>query len=134
MKRNNAAGRKATCRQGFTLLEVLVALAILSISLMALHQAFSSTVYVNTISQQLWRAILYSNNELARIERGTVPEVSVSQGEYPEGHPLFGYSWRRNVTNEEPFPGVKIRKIALELTWEVGAAEQRYKSEVYVRP
>ena len=134
MKRNNAGKRGGPGRVGFTLLEVLVALFILSISLMALHQAFSSTVYVNTVSQRLWRAILYANNELARMERGPVPEVSVQQGEYPEGHPLHGYSWERNVTEEEPFPGVKVRRIELELTWDIGAAAQHYKSEVYVHP
>lgn len=121
-------------RGGFTLMEVLVALAVLSIALVALHKAFSSTVYVNNVSAELWRAIRFSNNELARWEREPTPNVSVQQGTYEDGHPMAGYAWKREVVDEEPFPGVKVRKLQLELRWEVAGVPQVYRSEIYVSP
>ena len=119
---------------GFTLLEVLVALIILVITLMALNHSFTSTIYINTLSDGLWKAILFVNNELAVLERGPKPEISVSQGEYRDDHPMKGYAWKREVSDEEPIPGVTVRKIALELTWEVAGNTQRYRSEIYVSP
>ncbi|MDH5751819.1 MAG: prepilin-type N-terminal cleavage/methylation domain-containing protein [Deltaproteobacteria bacterium] len=119
---------------GFTLLEVLVAMAVLAVSLLALHQAFSSTIYVNTATNGMWKAILYSNNELARLERGNAPDVSVQQGEFPADHEMAGYTWRREVTDEEPFPGVVIRRVEYELSWVMGESTQSYRSGIYLAP
>lgn len=119
---------------GFTLLEVLVALAVLSVTLLALYHAFASTVAVNTTAEGLWRAMLYANNELAGVERRPAPPVSVQQGEFGDDHPLAGYRWQREVSDEEPLPGVTVRKVAYTLTWQEGGREQSYTAEVYVPP
>lgn len=119
-------------RGGFTLLEVLVALAVLSVMLLAMYQGFSSTVNIDTATRDLWRAIVFVNNELARIERGPSPSVSIQQGTFAADDPMAGFAWRREVTDEEPFPGVRVRKVLLELTWEIGGAPQSYQSEIYV--
>jgi hypothetical protein len=65
-----------------------------------------------------------------------MPSVSlhVDQGEFREGDPMFGYAWRREVTEENPFPGVTVRKVSLRLTWREGVREQTFASEVYVQP
>ncbi len=134
MSRNNTdrATPRAAGRPGFTLMEILVAVAVLSVTLAGMYQGFGSTVQINAASRGLWRAILFANNELARIERQPPPSVSVSQGEYAPDHPMAGYAWKREVSDEEPLPGVKVRKVRLELTWRVGGIEQRYQAQTYV--
>ena len=62
----------------FTLMEVLVALAVLSVALLAVHQGFSSTLFVNASTRGLWKAITYANNELLSWERRGRADVSVS--------------------------------------------------------
>ena len=123
---------RGTPRRGFTLLEVLVALAILSIMLVTLYEGFSSTVNINAATRDLWRAIVYVNNELARIERGPSPAVSVQQGEFAPDDPMAGFAWQRQVADEQPFPGVRVRSVTLMLTWETGGAPQSYQSQIYV--
>ena len=121
-------------RRGFTLLEVLIALAILSTGMMALHQAFASNIFLTIYTRDLWKAVVFTRNELMRAERGAPPSIGVSDGKYDDQHELAGYRWKRTITDEEPFPGIKVRKVTLELNWEEGVVPRSYKSEVYVLP
>ena len=121
-------------RRGFTLLEVLIALAVLSVAMLALHQAFASNIFMTIYTRDLWRAIVFTRNELMRVERGKPPSLGVSDGDYDEGHQMTGFHWKRLVTDEEPFPGIKVRKVALELSWTEGIVPRSYTSEVYVLP
>ena len=129
--RGRRAGRRA--RTGFTLLEVLVAMAVLSIALVAIYQAFAATVRINTATQGLWKAIIYVNNEMARIERGAVPSVALEQGAFDPKGPMAGYAWRREVVDEQPLPGITVRRILLEVTWDAAGAPQFYRSQIYAQ-
>ncbi|MFI5399662.1 MAG: type II secretion system protein J [SAR324 cluster bacterium] len=120
---------------GFTLLEVLIALAILSLCLVAIYQGYASTLAISTSTQKLWKAMEYSHNELARWERmNPAPDVSVNQGEFPPADPMAGYSWKREITDLEPLPSIKVRRIRLELFWTLGQISQSYRSSIYVLP
>lgn len=122
-------------RRGFTLLEVLIALSVLSVCLMAIYQGYSTTLAVTASSRKLWKAIVYGSNELARWERMTPPpEVSVAQGEFPPGSPMVGYAWHREITDLEPLPSVRVRRVQLELSWPFGTSRQIYRANVYVLP
>jgi hypothetical protein len=77
---------------------------------------------------------MYSNNELAHWERMQQVDVSVSQGEFPPDSPMAGYSWRREISDDEPLPGIKVRKVALDLQWMTGKALQSYHAEILVLP
>lgn len=130
----SARAHRPCAISAFTLMEILVAMAVLSITLLTLYESFVSTVHINTMTQGLWKAIVFANNELSRIERGPIPDVSIQQGSYQDDHPMAGYDWRREVLDEEPFPGVKVRKVLLELRWAVGGSPQTYRAEIYVPP
>jgi prepilin-type N-terminal cleavage/methylation domain-containing protein len=128
------APRRGRRLRAFALLEVLVAMAVLAIALVTLYEGFISTVRINTTTRGLWKAMVYANNELARIERSPPLPVSIEQGEFPPTDPMAGYSWRREVADEQPFPGVTVRKVLLELTWQVAGAAQSYRAQIYVQP
>jgi general secretion pathway protein I len=120
--------------RAFTMLEVLVALAILAVSLLAIYQAFSSTLFVNASTRGLWKAMVYANNELMRWERMPTVDVSVDQGTFPPGDPMEGYSWRREVKDIEPLPGIRVRKVELQVSWQLGTGTQSYRTQIYVTP
>jgi prepilin-type N-terminal cleavage/methylation domain-containing protein len=126
--------RRRRLRRGFTLLEVLVAMAVLSVMLLALYQAYGSNIYLQSFNRSLWRAVLHAQNELSRYERMPPPPISVSEGDYDEEHPLAGYHWKRSITNASPIPGVQVRQVALELSWKEGDVTRSYEAEVYVIP
>lgn len=126
--------RSRPARGGFTLLEVLVAMAILSVMLLALYQAYGSNIYLQSFNRSLWRAVLHTQNELARYERMPPPPISVSEGDYDDDHPLAGFHWKRKITDAAPIPGVRVREVALEVSWNEGGVIRSYQAEVYVIP
>ena len=67
--------------KGFTVLEVLVAMSILVVTLIAIYQSFSTSLFILNSTQNLWRAITGSQNELLRWERSFSAPVSLAQGE-----------------------------------------------------
>jgi len=78
--------------KGFTLLEVLVSLSILVLTLMALYQSFSISIFVLSSTTNLWKAMTHAQNELLKSERATTsPPVSLSQGEFEIDHPMNGW-------------------------------------------
>jgi prepilin-type N-terminal cleavage/methylation domain-containing protein len=120
---------------GFTLLEVLIALAVLSVCLLAIYQGYSTVLAISASTRKLWKAMEYSHNELARWERMyPAPEVSVNQGNFPPDDPMAGYSWKREITDLEPLPTVRVRRVRLDLFWTLGSAQQTYRSSLYVLP
>ena len=121
-------------RRGFTLMEVLVALTILSVALIALHQAFAANIYFTGFNRALWKAVVYSHNELLRFERLPPPPISINQGEFQDDHPLAGYRWKREIVDETPLPGIKVRRVQLEIGWDEGNHARSYKAEIYVAP
>jgi general secretion pathway protein I len=120
------------CAAGFTLLEVLIAFAILAITLTALFQAYSANLLIHNQTRGLWKAMVFVSNDLKRLERTPPESLGMDQGEFPDGDPMAGYAWRRDITLESPLPGVTVRKIALRVSWKEGLNERWFQAETYV--
>lgn len=129
--RNDSAGRRG--KPGFTLMEILVALTVLSLTLMSIYQSFANTVFINQATQGLWKAMVFADGELAKLERGPKLQVEVRQGEYPESHPMSGFRWLRDISDEEPFPGVRARKVVFELSWGTLKGRKTFRTQTYVQ-
>jgi general secretion pathway protein I len=100
-------------QRGFTLLEVIVALAVIALGLIA---AFNGIIQITSGSSYMRERTLASwvaMNELTRIRvSGTFPEVSESDGDVEFG--LSTYRWRANVSET----GVDdLRRIDMEVAY-----------------
>ena len=105
-------------KEGFTILEVLISLSILVITLMALFQSFSTSIFILSSTKNLWKAISFAQNELLKSERATVsPSVSINQGEFESESGMSGFRWKKFVRDTKPFPGIEIRQINYQLLW-----------------
>lgn len=99
---------RLSMREGFTLLEVMLAMAVLGIALMALlalhHQSLQSVIHGQDISRaaQLAQAVM----SVAEMER--FPDVGMTKGNFetlfPKEYPNF--TWEQIVTLSGFFPDV----------------------------
>ena len=122
-------------KEGFTILEVLISLSILLITLMALFQSFSTSIFILSSTKNLWKAISYAQNELLKSERATVsPSVSINQGEFESESEMSGFRWKKFVRDTKPFPGIEIRQINYQLLWYEGKNVYTYDADIYVKP
>ena len=122
-------------KTGFTVLEVLVSLSILTLTLMALYQSFSTSIFVLSSTTNLWKAMSYAQNELLESERAksTLP-VSLSQGEFELDHPMNGFRWKRVIRDTTPLTGIEVRQVNYQLSWSEGKHEYTYDADIYVNP
>ena len=122
-------------KKGFTILEVLISISILFITLMALYQSFSTSIFILSSTNNLWKATSFAQNELLKSERATVsPPVSINQGEFEPGSEMSGFRWKKLVRDTIPFPGIQIRQINYQLLWNEGKNVYTYDADIYVKP
>ena len=88
---NNAARTGAPAR-GFTLLEVLIAFAILAVALVALFRAFGTGATNARLSEAYTVATLHAESIMAAAGVETSLQAGVSEGDLPGG-----YRWRAVV-------------------------------------
>ena len=121
-------------KSAFSVLEVLIALSILSITLMAVYQSFASSLFVLQSTKTLWKAMSETQKELLRWERSkNPPPVSVSQGNVEEEMGFFDGRWKLDIEDKLPLPGIKVRRVNYEITWMEGEREYRYSSDLFVK-
>ena len=82
---------------GFTLLEVMVAVAIMSIVLVSVYRLHSQSLAMNTETRFYTQAPLLAQSKLAEMETGEDAEFTNDSGNF--GEEFAGYSW--NVAVDE---------------------------------
>ena len=121
-------------KSAFSVLEVLIALSILSITLMAVYQSFASSLFVLQSTKTLWKAMAETQKNLLYWEHSKdPPSIQVQQGIYEDDASLPGAAWKMEVQDVNPLPGIKIRRVNYEITWMEGEREYRYSSDLYVK-
>lgn len=116
MTRPVPMGRALRRAAGFTLLEVMVALAILAVSLVVLLGLRNRDVQLRAYARDLTRATLLAREMAATVDKDGTPELGYVEGDFGIDHP--GYSWQRQVT---PFMaeliGDRVREVRVSVIW-----------------
>jgi general secretion pathway protein I len=110
-------GRTAMRRApGFTLLEVMIALAILAVSLVVLLGLRNRDVQLEAYARDLTRATLLAREMAATVDKDGTPEMGYVEGDFGQDHP--GFSWQRQVS---PFMaeliGDRVREVRVSVIW-----------------
>ena len=84
--------RRKQSTAGFTLLEVMVAMAVLSIVLVSVHRMHSQTLTMNTAARFYTQAPLLAQKKMAEVTTNSSGIFGSDSGDYGEDFP--GYSWK----------------------------------------
>jgi general secretion pathway protein I len=122
-----------TCKHfGFTLLEVMVAMAIIAIALTAVLGSQSQSVSLASEAKFSTTAPLLAQSKMAQIEVAELRDLNDDSGDFGDDFP--GYTWQlsvKNVVFEEPVNvAERLRQIDLKISWSDGRLYQ-YSIRLY---
>ena len=101
--------------KGFTLIEIVVTLAILSLGLPVLLQSFSNAANNQRKSEDKTTAMYLLKTRMAQIELEGYPEIGQESGDFGENSP---YRWRSEVYDVESDDFEEgLRAVNLTITW-----------------
>jgi general secretion pathway protein I len=95
---------------GFTLMEVMIAMAILAIALVAVYQSQAQSISMSTHSRFLTTASLLAQSKMAEIEMSDPAEMSTGSGDFED---FPDYRWKVEVSDSE-FD--QLRKMVVTVT------------------
>ena len=124
------------CR-GFTLLEVMIALAILAIAMTSLFGSQSQALSLAIEAKFNGAASFLAQEKLAEYDAGIV-EIISGEGDFGEGFPGFG--WKTEVSDAEldGFDGLAeldrgLKRIDLTISWEEEQFTETFTEYVRIR-
>ncbi|MHB8908382.1 MAG: type IV pilus modification PilV family protein [Syntrophales bacterium] len=97
---------------GFTLLEVMIAMAILAITLVTVYQSQSQSISMASSSRFLTTASLLAQARMAEIDAADPRGLVAANGNFGEEFP--GYTWQLEVGEVKEIP--LLKRIALTVT------------------
>jgi len=101
-----------TCN-GFTLIEVMIAITIIAIALVVILHSYGLGVSMANESQDFSLATLLAQRKMAEIELEGFPKVGGEEGDFGEAYP--GFTWRETVIET---PIEDLRKVTLTISWD----------------
>ena len=105
---------------GFTLLEVMVALAVIGVALVAVLRSLAMSVNASNESRNISVATFLAKGLMAEIENRGFPDLEETSGDFKEEYP--GFRWERNVSDT----GMEdLVKVTARVIWQDGAHEKK---------
>jgi general secretion pathway protein I len=109
-----AIPKKYLSKEGVTLLEVMVALAVTSIALVSFISLVLTSLEMEDYARKMTEAMMVADERMKEIERTEVPEVGEREGLINEDDPT-GFTYKETVTETII---ENVRFVELEIYWD----------------
>ncbi|MDP2971632.1 MAG: prepilin-type N-terminal cleavage/methylation domain-containing protein [Deltaproteobacteria bacterium] len=122
-------------RKGFTLIEVVVGLAILGVGLMVIIELFAGGLRLGRVSEEYTKAVSYGRMKLEELTLKPPTEEGLEEGEFNET-----YRWKIETKRIDllPFerdtdfkPPVEFFHVKIDVIWKSGLKERSVGLESY---
>ena len=117
---------------GFTLLEIMVAMAIIAIVLVAVYKMHHQTIDMNNAASFHTRAPLLAQKKIAEIKRRTLNDIADEEGGF--GEDFSDYHWQMTVEDvESELLGDAARRLKkIDMTVSHSQDEMTYQIRSYI--
>ncbi|MBB5346758.1 prepilin-type N-terminal cleavage/methylation domain-containing protein [Desulfoprunum benzoelyticum] len=112
--------RFALKEQGFSLLEVIIALAIFSISIIALYAIQTRTITQNATASRITTGSTWASEKIEELISADYDTVASDNDESPDK--VYKLDW--TVTNEVPLPNTKTIKMVVTTPGRTGTGSK----------
>jgi general secretion pathway protein I len=112
---------------GFTLLEVMIAMAILAIGLVAVFQSQSQSISMASNSRFLTTASLLAQSRMSEIDKADPRGLTSASGDFGEDFP--DYTWQVEVGGVQELP--LLKRIVLTVTNDLMTTRNTYRLTLY---
>ncbi|MEW6377078.1 MAG: prepilin-type N-terminal cleavage/methylation domain-containing protein [Thermodesulfobacteriota bacterium] len=122
-------------RKGFTLIEVVVGLAILGVGLMVIMELFAGGLRLGRVSEEYTKAVNLGRMKLEEVSLKPPVEEGVEEGEFNEA-----FRWKVETRRVDilPFkkdtdfkPPVELFHVKVDVIWKSGSKERSLGLESY---
>lgn len=114
--------------KGFTLLELMVSITILSVILLGIASLFPRGLGYSTQTRMMSKASSLAQGKAEEMERLATTHADLTAGTHTETVDGFTRTWV--ITDNTPMK--KIKKAEIEVSWETAGAMDRVGVEVYL--
>lgn len=120
---------------GFTLIEVMVALAILGVGLIIIFELFSGGLRLGRASEEYTKSVNYARMKMEEILIKQVVEEGVEEGEFDDT-----FRWQIGIKKMDVLPGeksaefkppVELYQLKVVILWKSGTKERATRLESY---
>ncbi len=118
----------ASGTEGFTLLEVMVALLIIATSFVVLLHTRNQSIITADYAKQATVAALLASEKMSEVEQGEFPDTGEESSTFGDDYPE--YRWRTSVSDTAY---ENIREVRVEILWGEGKSERSTGLVNYVR-
>lgn len=115
--------------KGFTLIEIVVALAILSLALPVLLRSFTEASKGQALAENRTTALYLLKFRLAAIEAEGYPDIGEEDGEFGEDS---RFRWHSDVQDVESEEIEGLRLVTVTVTWQERGQERAISTSTYL--
>ena len=118
----------SSSKNGFTLIEILVAISILAISLVVILQLFSGGLKSSRLSDEYTRGIFHAREKMGEILLAKEVSAGETEGEFSDS-----FRWKcqieliENVEEDEEKLPFNMFNIKVDIIWDAGGKEKRFQ-------
>jgi len=113
-------------KSGFTLMEVMIAMAILAIALVAVFQSQSQSISMSTDSRFMTTASLLAQSKMAEVEASSTLDNQSKDGDFGLDYPQ--YIWHMEIGDTQL---LQFKKIDVTVTNKLFISRGTYKLVLY---
>ena len=126
---NTFSHRSTDDRDGFTLVEIIVTLAILSLALPALLRSFTEAAKGQALAENRTTAWYLLQFRMAAIEAEGYPDIGEEEGEFGEDS---RFRWHSDVQDVELEEIEGLRLVTVTVTWQERGRERLISTSTYL--